>query len=287
MTSLSASQTLPDVIVEKAVRYALEEDLGLAGDITTRATVGNDVAAKAAIVARKDGRIAGLQCAETAFRIVDPSVKFSAAVQDGADIVPGIQVATISGSAASILTGERVALNFLCHLSGIATLTRSYVEAISGTNTSICCTRKTTPGLRALEKFAVRMGGGQNHRFGLYDAVLIKDNHIATAGGIKQAVEAARRQAGHMIKVEVEVDTLDQLDELLELPADVVMLDNMSIKELEAAVAKIRGKLVTEASGGVNLETVREIAETGVDLISVGALTHSSPTLDLGLDFFP
>lgn len=287
MTSLSASQTLPDVIVEKAVRYALEEDLGLAGDITTRATVGNDVAAKAAIVARKDGRIAGLQCAETAFRIVDPSVKFSAAVQDGADVVPGIQVATISGSAASILTGERVALNFLCHLSGIATLTRSYVEAISGTNTSICCTRKTTPGLRALEKFAVRMGGGQNHRFGLYDAVLIKDNHIATAGGIKQAVEAARRQAGHMIKVEVEVDTLDQLDELLELPADVVMLDNMSIKELEAAVAKIRGKLVTEASGGVNLETVREIAETGVDLISVGALTHSSPTLDLGLDFFP
>lgn len=287
MTSLSASQTLPDVIVEKAVRYALEEDLGLAGDITTRATVGNDVAAKAAIVARKDGRIAGLQCAETAFRIVDPSVKFSAAVQDGADVVPGIQVATISGSAASILTGERVALNFLCHLSGIATLTRSYVEAISGTNASICCTRKTTPGLRALEKFAVRMGGGQNHRFGLYDAVLIKDNHIATAGGIKQAVEAARRQAGHMIKVEVEVDTLDQLDELLELPADVVMLDNMSIKELEAAVAKIRGKLVTEASGGVNLETVREIAETGVDLISVGALTHSSPTLDLGLDFFP
>ena len=287
MTSLSASQTLPDVIVEKAVRYALEEDLGLAGDITTRATVGNDVAAKAAIVARKDGRIAGLQCAETAFRIVDPSVKFSAAVQDGADIVPGIQVATISGSAASILTGERVALNFLCHLSGIATLTRSYVEAISGTNASICCTRKTTPGLRALEKFAVRMGGGQNHRFGLYDAVLIKDNHIAAAGGIKQAVESARRQAGHMIKVEVEVDTLDQLDELLELPADVVMLDNMSIKELEAAVAKIRGKLVTEASGGVNLETVREIAETGVDLISVGALTHSSPTLDLGLDFFP
>jgi len=285
MSSPSTSQALPDVIVENAVRYALEEDLGLAGDITTRATVSNDVMAKAAIVARKDGRIAGLQCAETAFRLVDPGIKFTTVNSDGADVEPGSQVATISGPAAAILTGERVALNFLCHLSGIATLTRSYVRAIEGTKASICCTRKTTPGLRALEKYAVRMGGGQNHRFGLYDAALIKDNHIAAAGGIKQAVEAARKQAGHMIKVEVEVDTLEQLDELLGLPADVVMLDNMSIKELETAVAMIRGKLVTEASGGVNLETVREIAATGVDLISVGALTHSSPTLDLGLDF--
>jgi len=243
--------------------------------------------ARAAIVARKEGRIAGLQCAEMAFRLVDPCVDFATVNGDGADVKPGTQVATISGPAAAILTAERVALNFLCHLSGIATLTRSYVRATEGTKASICCTRKTTPGLRALEKYAVRMGGGQNHRFGLYDAVLIKDNHIAAAGGIKPAVEAARAHAGHMIKVEVEVDTLEQLDELLDLPADVVLLDNMSITELKTAVARSHGKLVTEASGGVSLETVREIAETGVDLISVGALTHSSPTLDLGLDFLP
>jgi len=278
---------LPRHIVESAVRTALEEDLGLAGDITTRATIGPNVESRTEIVARKDGRIAGLQCAEAAFRLVDETVEFEAAKNDGDDVSPGDTVVRLTGPAAAILTGERVALNFLCHLSGVATLTRSYVKAIEGTDAHICCTRKTTPGLRALEKFAVRMGGGQNHRFGLYDAVLIKDNHIAAAGGIRQAVEAARAHAGHMIKVEVEVDTLDQLEELLSLPADAVLLDNMDTSDLKKAVSMARGKLVTEASGGVNLDTVRRIAESGVDLISVGALTHSSTALDLGLDFLP
>lgn len=287
MTAARPLSPLPEMIVEQAVRNALAEDLGDAGDITTRATVGPDVMAKAAIVARKEGCIAGLQCAEAAFKTIDPRVVFDVVKKDGSDVEPGDRIATISGPAAAILTGERVALNFLCHMSGIATLTRAYVRAIEGTDASICCTRKTTPGLRAFEKYAVRAGGGQNHRFGLYDAVLIKDNHIAAAGGIKAAVEAARRQAGHMIKVEVEVDTLDQLEELLTLPADAVLLDNMSPDDLRQAVKMARGKLTTEASGGVNLETVRTIAETGVDLISVGALTHSSKTLDLGLDFLP
>lgn len=278
---------LPQLIVENAVRAALDEDLGLAGDITTRATVQPGVTAKAVIAARKEGRLAGLQCAEIAFRMIDDAVSFEACKADGDDVSSGDIVARLSGPAAAILSSERVALNFLCHLSGVATLTRSYVTAIEGTGAHICCTRKTTPGLRALEKYAVRMGGGQNHRFGLYDAVLIKDNHIAAAGGIRKAVEATRRHAGHMIKVEVEVDTLDQLEQLLSLPADAVLLDNMSPAELKKAVAMSKGKLVTEASGGVNLETVREIAETGVDLISVGALTHSSTALDLGLDFLP
>lgn len=279
--------TLPRVIVERAVRAALEEDLGQAGDITTRATVDPQLSAMAEIAARKDGRIAGIQCAEAAFRLVDASVTFEPMKNDGDDVAPGNTVARISGPAAAILTGERVALNFLCHMSGIATATRAYVEAIDGTSAAICCTRKTTPGLRAFEKHAVRMGGGQNHRFGLYDAVLIKDNHIAAAGSLKAAVEAARQHAGHMIKVEVEVDTLEQLEELLTLPADAVLLDNMSVDTLKKAVAMVNGKLVTEASGGVNLETVRAIAETGVDLISVGTLTHSPSALDLGLDFLP
>jgi nicotinate-nucleotide pyrophosphorylase (carboxylating) len=287
MSKILNSTSLPAQLVERAVRAAVAEDLGLAGDITTRATISPMATAKAAIVAREDGRIAGLECASTAFRIIEPNIRFEISVADGNDVKPSETVAKISGPAAGILTGERVALNFLCHLSGIATLTRGYVNTVKGTGAHICCTRKTTPGLRALEKYAVRMGGGQNHRFGLYDAVLIKDNHIASAGGLKAAVEAARAHAGHMIKVEVEVDTLDQLDELLTLPADAVLLDNMPIDDLKRAVAKAKGKLVTEASGGVSLESVREIAETGVDLISVGALTHSSKTLDLGLDFLP
>jgi nicotinate-nucleotide pyrophosphorylase (carboxylating) len=202
-------------------------------------------------------------------------------------VKPGDPVARVSGPAAAILTGERVALNFLCHLSGIATATQAFVKAIEGTNAHICCTRKTTPGLRALEKFAVRAGGAQNHRFGLYDAVLIKDNHIAAAGGVGEAVKSARAHAGHMIKLEVEVDTLEQLDEVLSLPVDAVLLDNMSLAELVEAVGRASGKVVTEASGGVTLESVREIAETGVDLISVGSLTHSPKALDLGLDFLP
>lgn len=278
---------LPALEVENAVRAALEEDLGLAGDITTRATVPAGATARAEIVARAPGRIAGLQCAEAAFRLIDGMVSFEPAVNDGNDVEPGDRVAHVSGPAAAILTGERVALNFLCRMSGIATLTQAYVKAVAGTATHICCTRKTTPGLRAFEKYAVRAGGGQNHRFGLYDAVLIKDNHITAAGGLKNAVTSARAQVGHMIKIEVEVDNLEQLDEALSLPVDTVLLDNMSTRELAEAVNRARGKAVTEASGGVSLETVAEIAETGVDLISVGSLTHSPKALDLALDFLP
>lgn len=276
---------LPGLLVERAVKAALEEDLGQAGDITTRATVSKNISASAAIAARAPGCIAGLQCVEAAFRLIDPAVSFEADISDGADVRPGKPIAHISGPAAAILTGERVALNFLCHMSGIATTTQAFVRAIEGTNAHICCTRKTTPGLRAFEKYSVRAGGGQNHRFGLYDAVLIKDNHIAAAGGVVEAVSSARSNAGHMIKIEIEVDTLDQLDEVLSLDVDAVLLDNMSLEELSEAVRLADGKVVTEASGGVTLETVRKIAETGVDLISVGSLTHSPKALDLGLDF--
>ncbi|MHA1164529.1 MAG: carboxylating nicotinate-nucleotide diphosphorylase [Alphaproteobacteria bacterium] len=276
---------LPKLLVENAVKAALEEDLGLAGDITTRATVPDDAMANAVIVARAPGRIAGLQCGQAAFKLIDSAVLFEAGLSDGDDVKPGDAIARISGPAAAILTGERVALNFLCHLSGIATATRAYVEAIAGTKAHICCTRKTTPGLRALEKYAVRAGGGQNHRFGLYDAVLIKDNHIAAAGSVGAAVTRAREHAGHMIKIEVEVDTLDQLTEVLSLDVDAVLLDNMNLGELTEAVRRADGMVVTEASGGVTLETVAKVAETGVDLISVGSLTHSPKALDLGLDF--
>ncbi len=285
---LSADRPLPPLpvsIVEEAVSRALEEDLGLVGDITTRATISEDAKAQANLVARASGRIAGLQCADVTFWNCDPSVVFKAEIGDGAEVAAGDVVARISGPAGAILTGERTALNFLCHLSGIATLTAQYVKAVEGTGASICCTRKTTPGLRALEKYAVRAGGGQNHRFGLFDAVLIKDNHIAAAGGLRKAVARVRAEAGHMVKIEVEVDTLDQLDELLDMKADAVLLDNMTPDKLREAVRRANGNLVTEASGGVNLETVREIAETGVDLISVGRLTHSPQALDLGLDF--
>jgi nicotinate-nucleotide pyrophosphorylase (carboxylating) len=281
------AKTLPDFLVERAVKAALDEDLGLAGDITTRATVPDTTLANAAITARAPGCIAGLQCAEAVFRFLDPAISFEAIVSDGGDVKPGDTVARVSGPAAAILTGERVALNFLCHMSGIATATRAFVKAIEDTDTHICCTRKTTPGLRAIEKYAVRAGGGQNHRFGLYDAVLIKDNHIAAAGGVGAAVTRARDHAGHMIKIEIEVDTLDQLDEVLSLDVDAVLLDNMRVDKLAEAVRRAEGKVVTEASGGVTLETVREIAETGVDLISVGSLTHSPKALDLGLDFLP
>lgn len=276
---------LPAAMVERAVAAALEEDLGLVGDITTRGAIPAGATAEAAIVARKAGRIAGLQCAETTFRACDPQVTFDTFIPDGSDASDGDTVAHLSGQAAALLMGERVALNFLCHMSGIATLTAEYVRAIEGTRAHICCTRKTTPGLRAFEKYAVRAGGGQNHRFGLYDAVLIKDNHIAAAGGIENAVNRVRADVGHMVKIEVEVDSLDQLDKLLKLRADAVLLDNMTPVQLREAVKRTGGRLVTEASGGVDLKNVREIAETGVDLISVGRLTHSPQALDLALDF--
>ncbi len=276
---------LPPFLVAKAVTAALEEDLGLAGDITTAATVPPEEPARADIVARAPGRIAGLQCAEAAFRTFDSHLSFEVLAADGSEVANGDTVARVAGLARALLMGERVALNFLCHLSGIASTTSLYVQAVHGTKARICCTRKTTPGLRAFEKYAVRAGGGVNHRFGLFDAVLIKDNHVAAAGGLGPAIERARAHLGHMVKIEVEVDDLEQLEEALSYPVDVVMLDNMGPRDLARAVAMTGERVLTEASGGVTLDTVRAIAEAGVDLISVGALTHSPRTLDLGLDF--
>ncbi|HWK32844.1 MAG TPA: carboxylating nicotinate-nucleotide diphosphorylase [Hyphomicrobium sp.] len=276
---------LPDAIVEKAVAESLSEDLGLGGDITTEATIPAGTRASAVIAARKGGTVAGVQLAKAAFKMLDPFAEFETIVGDGGKVEAGAIIARVSGDARALLTAERTALNFLGHMSGIATLTARYVEAVAGTGTRIIDTRKTTPGLRALEKFAVRCGGGVNHRFGLFDAVLIKDNHIEAAGGIGPALKRARRHAGHMVKVEIEVTSLDELDDALKLAPDAVLLDNMSTDLLKAAVAEVAGRVITEASGGVTLKTVRAIAETGVDLISVGALTHSAPVLDIGLDF--
>jgi len=276
---------LPDAVVEKAVAESLAEDLGLGGDITTEATIPAGTRASAVIAARKPGTVAGIQLAKAAFKTLDPFVEFETVIGDGGKVEAGAIIARVSGDARALLTAERTALNFLGHMSGIATLTARYVEAVAGTGARIIDTRKTTPGLRALEKFAVRCGGGVNHRFGLFDAVLIKDNHIEAAGGIGPALERARRHSGHMVKVEIEVTSLDELDDALKLAPDAVLLDNMPPDLLKAAVAEVAGRVITEASGGVTLETVRAIAETGVDLISVGALTHSAPVLDVGLDF--
>lgn len=281
---------LPQYQISRAVEAALDEDLGQAGDITTLATVdwsGEPNHLEAAIIARAPGTIAGLQFAETAFRSLDHKARIGVLVEDGGDVEPGDVVMRLNAKDRALLTAERVALNFLCHLSGIATITARYVRAVEGTGAQICCTRKTTPGLRAFEKYAVRAGGGQNHRFGLYDAVLIKDNHIVAAGGVANAIERTRTHVGHMVKIEIEVDTLDQLTEVLSMDVDAVLLDNMSLGELTEAVSRADGKVITEASGGVTLETVAKIAETGVDLISVGSLTHSPKALDLGLDFLP
>lgn len=276
---------LPNTLVYKAVSAALEEDLGDAGDITTDATIPASATTRAAIVARKAGRIAGLQLAEAAFKTLDHDARFEIQIHDGQHAKAGQTVAEVTGRTRAILTAERVALNFLCHLSGIATHTGLYMEAIKGTKAYVCCTRKTTPGLRAFEKYAIRAGGGMNHRFGLYDAVLIKDNHIAAAGGVGAAIDRARAHAGHLVKIETEVDRLDQLDEALRHGTDAVLLDNMDLETLREAVKRAGGKVILEASGGVTLDSVRGIAETGVNLISSGALTHSSPALDLSLDF--
>ena len=273
------------LLLEPIVRRALEEDLGRAGDITSDLVVPADRTAKALLVARKPGTIAGLPLAEMAFRLVDPSLVFQFEAQDGDDASAGAGLATVEGSARAILTAERVALNFVGHLSGIATATSALVEAVSGTKARIVCTRKTTPGLRIVEKYAVRCGGGFNHRFGLDDAVLIKDNHIIAAGGIAAALEAARAGLGHMTKIEIEVDTLDQLAEALRLGVDAVLLDNMSPVDLRRAVEMTAGRAVLEASGNVTLATVQAIAQTGVDYISSGAITHSAPSLDVALDF--
>ncbi|MFP3921848.1 MAG: carboxylating nicotinate-nucleotide diphosphorylase [Dichotomicrobium sp.] len=277
----------PAHIIDDAVARALAEDHGLAGDITSAATIPADQTSDARLAAREDGIVAGLGIARAAFRALDPGVGFEARVADGETVEAGAVLAELTGNTRALLGAERVALNFLGRLSGIATLTARYVEAVAGTRTKITCTRKTTPGLRALEKYAVRAGGGVNHRFGLFDAVLIKDNHIAAAGGIAAAVERARAVAGHMVRIEVEVDTLDQLDAALALGVDVVLLDNMTNAELREAVTRAKGAALLEASGGVSLETVGAIAATGVDLISVGALTHSPACLDVALDFSP
>ena len=275
---------LNPLLITEAVRAALIEDLGRAGDITTLATIPAGKRARAVIAARKSGVIAGLPFAREAFRQYDPSVRFEAAMSDGDRLDPGAIVARIEGEARSVLSAERVALNFMGRLSGIATLAASYVAKVAGTKAMIVDTRKTTPGLRAFEKYAVRCGGAGNHRYGLDDAILIKDNHVAVAGGIRPALQAAKRQAGNFVKIEIEVDTLAQLEEVIAEGADIVMLDNMSVADLLAGVAMVGGRMKVEASGGITLDTVAAIAATGVDMISVGALTHSASVLDLGLD---
>lgn len=268
----------------ETIRSALVEDLGHGHDITSQATIPADQQMKAVVRAREHGVLAGIECAEIAFHLIDDGLNLTRHAKDSDTITPKQDILTIEGNARSILTAERVALNFTSHLSGIASETARYVDAVQETNASIVDTRKTLPNLRALQKYAVRMGGGKNHRFGLDDAILIKDNHIASAGGVKAVLDACQR-AGHMVKVEIEVDTLEQLEEVLHHGgADIVLLDNMSPETLKKAVEMVDGKLITEASGSVNIDTVRSIAKSGVDLISIGALTHSVKVFDFGLD---
>ncbi len=275
---------LPALILEPLVRRALEEDL-YAGDVTSAGCISAEAKAVAVMRAREDGVAAGLDAAAMAFRLVDPELKVVALAPDGAALAPGEDVLRVSGKAQSLLMAEGTALNFATHLSGIASLTARYVEAVEGTGAAIVPTRKTLPGLRSVQKAAVEAGGGAPHRYSLGDAMLIKDNHIAAADDIAAAIRAARKAAGHMRVVSVEVDTLEQLGAALPAGPDVILLDNFSLEDLREAVSRAKGEVVLEASGGVTLDTVRGIAETGVDVISVGALTHSAPALDLGLDF--
>jgi nicotinate-nucleotide pyrophosphorylase (carboxylating) len=273
-----------EIVAEPLVRAALAEDLGRGGDVTTEAIVPPLARARAVLAARRGGVVAGGSIAALAFRILDPSIRCTIEVTDGERVSAGGAIVRIEGSARAVLSGERVAINFLGHLCGIATATRSMVEAVAPSRARVADTRKTTPGLRALEKYAVRCGGGINHRFGLDDAVVIKDNHLALAGSIREAVASVRARVGHMMKVEVEVDSLDQLREALETPIDAVLLDNMSPEVLATAVELVNGRVLTEASGGVTRENIAAIARSGVDVISTGWLTHSAPALDVGLD---
>jgi nicotinate-nucleotide pyrophosphorylase (carboxylating) len=276
---------LSPLLFDKAVRAALEEDLGRAGDITTLACIPPGRRAVAVLAPRKPGVICGLSVAEAAFRAVDPAVSFEYLAADGDEITtPRTPVARISGDARAILTAERTALNFISHMSGVASATAKLVALTKHTKAKVICTRKTTPNLRALEKYAVRCGGGMNHRFGLDDAVLIKDNHIAVCGGIRQALQAAKAYAGHMVKIEIEVDNLEQLKEVIAEGADIVLFDNMSPEDMRKGVEMIAGRMKTEASGGISADSARAVAESGVDMLSSGALTHSSPILDIGLD---
>ena len=277
--------TFPHHLTQSAIDAALLEDLGLAGDITGNAVLDAKETMMGTIRARENGYIAGLPLAIAAFHTLDPNITLSQNKSDGDKVKAGDVVLTMRGNSRAILASERVALNYLSHLSGVATLTARFVQQIKGTNAAICCTRKTLPGLRAFQKYAVRAGGGQNHRFGLDQAVLIKDNHIASAGGIKQVLEQVKKLASHMVRIEIEVDTLVQLKAVMNYEVDAVLLDNMNPATLEKAVTLINGRAITEASGGVNLQSVEAIAKTGVDLISVGALTHSAPVFDFGLDY--
>lgn len=298
MTAETFRPVLPALMIEDQVKAALVEDLGRAGDITTYATIAPDRVATAEMNSREEGVVAGIELARAAFRIVDPAVVFEAIAADGDRVDPGTPIARVSGPARSLLSAERVALNFLMHLSGVASYTARFAEEIAHTRARVTCTRKTLPGLRAVEKYAVRLGGGSNHRFGLDDAILIKDNHIAVCGGVAEAVRGARAYAGHLVKVEVEVDTLEQMREALAAEPDAILLDNMVPETLREAVAINRThsgldeagywaagrRVMLEASGNVNLSTIRAIAETGVDYISTSKITMAAPTLDIGLD---
>lgn len=277
--------SLSHLMIEPVVRAALLEDLGRAGDLTTDAIVPSTARARTALVARQHGVVAGLGVASMAFRLVDSSIEIAIERPDGTRLAPGDRIATIAGPARGMLTAERVALNFLGHLSGVASGAATLVEAVRGHKARICCTRKTMPGLRALQKYAVRVGGGMNHRFGLDDGVLIKDNHVAVAGGIRPAILAARRGVGHLVKIEVEVDTLEQLEEAMATGVDAVLLDNMTPEQLAIAVRLIDGRAIAEASGRITPQTAPAIAAAGVDLISAGWLTHSASVLDIGLDW--
>jgi nicotinate-nucleotide pyrophosphorylase (carboxylating) len=290
--------SLPLILVEDAVKAALLEDLGRAGDITSQATIAPHLTASAQMNVREEGVAAGMGLAEVAFRLIEPQIRFEALVRDGDRMHPGMAMARISGPARGMLSGERVALNFLMHLSGVATYTSKFADEIAHTRAKVTCTRKTLPGLRAFEKYAVRIGGGSSHRFGLDDAILIKDNHIAVAGGVMQAVKSARHFAGHLVKIEVEVDTLDQMKEALSADPDAILLDNMGPDMLAEAVklnhahsclmadayAASKSRIQLEASGNVNLSTIRAIAESGIDYISTSKITMAAPTLDIGLD---
>ncbi len=275
---------LSSTLINDAVRAALSEDLGRAGDITSAATIPAGARATADLVARKRGVIAGIDLAAAAFRELDPTIRFDAKVADGSTVEAGAIVAKLEGPAHAVLSAERVALNYLCHLSGVATATAALVARVAHTHARIVDTRKTTPGMRTLEKYAVLCGGGFNHRFGLDDAILIKDNHIAVSGGVIAAIERAKAAASHMVKVEVEVGNLDQLAEAMTVGPDAVLLDNMSVEDTRTAVRLVAGRAVVEASGNVTLDTVAAIADTGVDLISSGWITHSAPALDIALD---
>ena len=275
---------LPKVLIQDEVRRALLEDLGRAGDLSTQATIDPGIIASALFVARDAGVVCGLPHAALAFEAIDSRLLFDQQISDGDRVSPGTVIASVSGHARSILSAERTALNFMCHLSGISTLTSQFVSQIAHTGARMCCTRKTIPGFRASQKYAVRCGGGSNHRFGLDDAILIKDNHIAVAGGITKALKAAKAFAGHLVKIEIEVDTLDQFEEALSAGADCVLLDNFSAERLAEAVQVNRGRAALEASGGVKLDTVKAIAESGVDYISSSQITMSASTFDIGLD---